>query len=215
MHNFILATLSQHPLVPVFFHPDPVYAQNLVQACYEGGMRVVEFINRGPEAPAVFAHLRQFTRRYPDLLLGIGTIYTTPEAELFIGLGADFVVQPVTVAEVGEVCKRHNIPWVPGAMTPTEIYRAFELGAAVVKVFPGIALKPDFIKALRGPLPKAPLMVNGGIEPTEECLNAWFEAGATALGMGAQQFFQDKEMLDFDSVREKVAALMKVAQKGN
>jgi 2-dehydro-3-deoxyphosphogluconate aldolase/(4S)-4-hydroxy-2-oxoglutarate aldolase len=210
----MLETLSLHPLVPVFFHPDALYSQNLVQACYEGGMRLVEFTNRGPEAPEVFAHLRQFTRqRYPDLLLGIGTIYTAAEAELFIDLGADFVVQPVTVPEVGEVCKRHKIPWIPGAMTPTEIFRALELGAAVAKVFPGIALKPDFIKALRGPMPKVPLMVNGGMEPTEECLNAWFEAGATALGMGAQQFFQDKEMQDFDSVREKVAAMMAVAQK--
>ncbi len=211
----MFTALVQHPLVPVFFHPDALYAQKLVQACYEGGMRLVEFTNRGPEAPAVFTHLRQFTRQhYPDLLLGIGTIYTPAEAELFIGLGADFVVQPVTVPEVGEVCKRHNVPWIPGAMTPTEIYRALELGAEVVKVFPGVALKPDFIKALRGPMPKTPLMVNGGIEPTEESLLAWFEAGATALGMVAQQFFKDKEMQDFDSVRVKVAALMAVAQKG-
>lgn len=210
----MLSTLSQHPLVPVFFHPDALYSQNLVQACYEGGMRLVEFTNRGPEAPEVFTHLRQFTRqRCPDLLLGIGTIYTAAEAELFIGLGADFVVQPVTVPEVGEVCKRHNLPWIPGAMTPTEIFRALELGAAVAKVFPGIALTPDFVKALRGPMPKVPLMVNGGIEPTEACLNAWFEAGATALGIVAQQFFQDKEMQDFESVREKVAELMAVARK--
>lgn len=209
----MFATLVRHPIVAVFFHPDAIYAQQLVQACFDGGIRIVEYTNRGPEAPGVFEHLRKFTRQHnPDLLLGIGTIYTAAEAELFIGLGADFVVQPVTVPEVGEVCKRRNIPWIPGAMTPTEIYRALELGAAVVKVFPGVALKPAFIKALRGPMPKVPLMVNGGIEPTEECLRGWFEAGANALGIGAQQFFQDKEMQDFDSVREKVAGLMAVAQ---
>ncbi|NUO03078.1 MAG: bifunctional 4-hydroxy-2-oxoglutarate aldolase/2-dehydro-3-deoxy-phosphogluconate aldolase [Saprospiraceae bacterium] len=210
----MFTTLSRYPLVAVFFHPDAEYSLRLMQACYEGGMRLVEFTNRGPEAPAVFTQLRQFSQQhYPGLLLGIGTIYKAEEAELFIDLGADFVVQPVTVPEVGVVCKRHNIPWIPGAMTPTEIFRALELGAEAVKVFPGVALKPAFIKAVRGPMPNVPLMVNGGIEPDEASVREWFEAGVNGLGMGALQFFEDREMQDFNSVREKVTALMTVAQK--
>ncbi len=209
----MFATLSRYPLVAVFYHPDAIYAQKLIQACYDGGMRVVEFTNRGPEAAAVFMELRAYSSQHlPDLKLGIGTIYTANEAEQFIDLGADFVVQPVTTSEVGAVCKRRDIPWIPGAMTPNEIYAAQQLGAKVVKVFPGVVLGPAFVKTLRGPMPDVPLMVNGGMEATLENLQEWFGAGANAMGIGASAFFSDREMQDFDSVSEKVAELMEYLQ---
>ena len=73
-------------------------------------------------------------------------------------------------------------------MTPAEIYNATELGAAVVKIFPGNVVGPDYVKALRGPMPHTKLMVTGGVEPTHESLSAWFGAGVNAVGMGSQLF---------------------------
>lgn len=184
-----LATLLRYPVVPVFYHADLAYAQRIVQACYAGGIRVFEFVNRGEAALAVFTQLQAFVAEHcPEMVLGIGTIYKAAEAERFIAAGAAFVVQPLATAEVAQVCQAHQIPWLPGALTPTEIYQASESGAAVVKIFPGNLVGPEYIKALRGPMPHIKLMVTGGVEPTEASMTAWFSAGVDAVGMGSQLF---------------------------
>lgn len=203
----MIDTLQKYPLVPVFFHADAGYAQKILQACYDGGMRLFEFTNRGPEAPEVFAQLSTYKQQHcPEMLLGIGTIYTVEDAELFIDT-ADFIVQPVTTEEVCNICKQHNKPWLPGATTPNEIYQAWRMGAAVVKVFPGSLVGPDFIKVIRGPMPHIPLMVNGGIEPDTAQLQTWFEAGVNALGIGTQ-LFKTGDSEDFSAIRTRVADLM-------
>ncbi|WP_426058841.1 bifunctional 4-hydroxy-2-oxoglutarate aldolase/2-dehydro-3-deoxy-phosphogluconate aldolase [Hymenobacter sp. B1770] len=208
-----LATLLRHPVVPVFYHADAAYAQRIVQACYTGGIRVFEFVNRGEQAMTVFEQLQGFVQQQcPDMVLGIGTIYKAQEAEEFIAAGAEFVVQPLATAEVAEVCRAHDIPWLPGAMTPTEIYNASQQGAAVVKIFPGNVVGPDYVKALRGPMPETKLMVTGGVEPTRESLSAWFGAGVNAVGMGSQLF---KNADDTDALAARIAELMQiVAQLG-
>ena len=201
-----LAALLRYPVVPVFYHADAAYAQRIVQACYAGGIRVFEFVNRGEHALAVFTQLRGFVAaQCPDMILGIGTIYKAAEAERFIAAGAEFVVQPLATAEVAEVCRAHDIPWLPGALTPTEIYNASELGAAVVKIFPGNLVGPDYVKALRGPMPYIKLMVTGGVEPTRESVSAWFGAGVNAVGMGSQLF---KNADDTDALAARISELM-------
>ena len=184
-----LAALLRYPVVPVFYHADLAYAQRILQACYAGGIRVFEFVNRGAQALEVFTQLQPFVAEScPEMILGIGTIYKAAEAEQFIAAGADFVVQPLATAEVAQVCWAHGIPWLPGALTPTEIYNATELGAVMVKIFPGNLVGPDYIRALRGPMPHVKLMVTGGVEPTEASVGAWFGAGVNAVGMGSQLF---------------------------
>lgn len=178
-----------HPLVPVFYHPDVEICKRVMQACYDGGVRVFEFTNRGENALEVFTALVQYAKENcPDQLLGIGTIATGESAQRFIDAGARFVVQPFTTPEVGEVCRKNGVPWIPGAMTVTEIQQATVLGAEIVKIFPGNVLGSAYIKALRGPLPRVKLMVTGGVEPTEASLEEWFSAGANAVGLGSQLF---------------------------
>ncbi|GAB3876497.1 bifunctional 4-hydroxy-2-oxoglutarate aldolase/2-dehydro-3-deoxy-phosphogluconate aldolase [Hymenobacter segetis] len=205
-----LATLLRYPVVPVFYHADAAYTQRILQACYTGGIRVFEFVNRGEKALSVFTELQDFVaQQCPEMILGIGTIYKAAEAEQFIAAGAEFVVQPLATAEVAEVCRAHDIPWLPGAMTPTEIYNASELGAAVVKIFPGNLVGPDYVKALRGPMPHTKLMVTGGVEPTEASLSAWFGAGVNAVGMGSQLF---KNADDTDTLAASIGQLMQVVE---
>ena len=201
-----LATLLRYPVVPVFYHADVARAQRMLHACYAGGIRVFEFTNRGENALAVFTELHAFARaNCPDLVLGIGTLFTAEQAEQFIAAGAAFVVQPCATAEVAEVCRAHDIPWLPGALTPTEIYQAGKLGAAMVKVFPGNVVGPDYVKALRGPLPHLKLMVTGGVEPTRESVSAWFGAGASAVGLGSQLF---RNADDTDALAARIRELM-------
>lgn len=123
--------------------------------------------------------------------LGIGTIYTAEEAEQFLNAGADFVVQPVTTPAVGAVCREHGKPWIPGALTPNEVWTAWQLGALAVKIFPGNQVSPDYIRALRGPMPKVPIMVTGGVEPTATDIRRWLDAGVQAVGIGSQLFKGD------------------------
>jgi 2-dehydro-3-deoxyphosphogluconate aldolase/(4S)-4-hydroxy-2-oxoglutarate aldolase len=181
--------IEETPIVPLFFNPDLGIAKNVLKACYDGGIRVFEFTNRGQEAPQIFAKLIEYVEmECPDLVLGIGTIYDAKQAAQFIEMGADFMLQPFTTPEVGEICGKHDIPWMPGTMTLTEIRNAEVLGAKYIKIFPGNVVGPAFVKALKGPMPNSKIMVTGGVEPNKESLSTWFSAGASAVGMGSQLF---------------------------
>ncbi len=181
--------LLANPLVPVFYHADAETCKRVLKATYAGGVRVFEFTNRGENACEVFAELVKYAgENCPDLLLGIGTIATGESAQQFIDAGAGFVVQPFTTADVGEVCRKNGIPWIPGTMTVTEIQQATLMGAEIVKIFPGNVLGSAYVKALRGPLPRVKIMVTGGVEPTEASLREWFSAGVNAVGLGSQLF---------------------------
>jgi 2-dehydro-3-deoxyphosphogluconate aldolase/(4S)-4-hydroxy-2-oxoglutarate aldolase len=181
--------LQQAPIVPIFYDADAEYARQALQACYDGGLRTFEFTKRGPAAFEVFAALRAYSKRCcPGLLLGIGTLFDPVDASRFIQSGADFIVQPVCTPAIGALCLEAGIPWVPGALTPGEIWTAWEGGASIVKIFPGNAIGPDYIRALRGPMPDLPLMVTGGVAPEARAIRSWLSAGALAVGIGAQLF---------------------------
>lgn len=205
----ILELIINHPIVPVFYHPDGAHAQAIVQACYDGGLRAFEFTNRGDAALSVFTDLVQYVRKNcPDMAMGIGTILTPEDAERFLDAGADFVVQPVTTAAVGEVCRARGVSWMPAGSTLNEIYQATQLGADLVKVFPGNVVGPDFIKAIKGPMPGLKLMVTGGVEPTIDSLSAWFRSGVTAVGIGSQLF--SGQASSPDALRDRIASLVKL-----
>jgi 2-dehydro-3-deoxyphosphogluconate aldolase/(4S)-4-hydroxy-2-oxoglutarate aldolase len=201
----ILNLVLAKPLVPVYFNADLEHTKKVISACYEGGIRVFEFTNRGEKAMEVFKQLVPFVKENcPEMILGIGTIVDKNTAESFIKLGADFIVQPGTTLEVAEVCKNYDIAWIPGVMTPTEIYQAQAWGAEMVKIFPGNILGSAYVKALRGPMPDLKIMVTGGVEPTEESLKEWFGAGANAVGLGSQLF---KDFGNLEEFKNKVKSL--------
>jgi len=210
--SIVYSRIEETPIVPLFFNADLTVAQHVLKACYDGGIRVFEFTNRGAEAPAIFAKLIDFCEKEcPDLVLGIGTIYDAKQANEFIAMGADFMLQPFTTPEVGEVCAKHDIPWMPGTMTLTEIRNAEILGAKYVKIFPGNVVGPGFVKAIKGPMPKTKIMVTGGVEPNKESLSSWFGAGAAAVGMGSQLF--PAELIakkEYQSISNTISDLIKI-----
>jgi 2-dehydro-3-deoxyphosphogluconate aldolase / (4S)-4-hydroxy-2-oxoglutarate aldolase len=202
----IIHKINTIPIIPVYYNADEQTCLNILSACYRGGIRVFEFTNRGDNAVAIFKVLREYVdTHFSDMALGIGTIYTTTQAQQFIDLGADFIVQPCTVAAVGEVCNAHNKAWIPGVMTITEINNALLFGADMVKVFPGNVVGSAYIKALRGPMPNVKIMVTGGVEPTTESLNEWFGAGVNAVGIGSALFPKNA---DSEAIELKVKGLL-------
>lgn len=186
----VYQTIEETGIVPVFYHADAEVAKKVLKACYDGGIRAFEFTNRGDFAHEVFAELVKWAdAACPEMILGIGSIVDAPTAALYIQLGANFVVGPLLNPDIFKVCNRRQIAYSPGCATTSEIGLAQELGAEIVKVFPGGNVGgPSFVKNIKGPMPWTRIMVTGGVEPTEENLTAWFKAGVTAVGMGSNLF---------------------------
>lgn len=182
--------MKETGMVPVFYHKDAEVCKKVVKACYEGGVRVFEFTNRGDFATLVFAEVNKWTiENCPEMIMGVGSVIDEGTAAMYIALGANFIVSPVIDEGTARVCNKRKISWSPGCGSVTEINRAHELGAEVVKIFPGSQVGgPNFVKAVKGPMPWSSIMPTGGVTPTEENLKAWFEAGVTCVGMGSQLF---------------------------
>ena len=194
--NEILKLMESTGVVPVFYNGDVEVARNVVRACYKGGIRTFEFTNRGEKAFEVFSELvTMATAECPELVLGIGSIVSAADCERFVRAGARFVVGPVFCAEVMEEAKAQNVPYIPGAATPTEIFNAWRAGAEMVKVFPAAELGgPSFVKAVLAPMPWLRIMVTGGVEPARDNLTKWFAAGVKSVGIGSNLF--PKAMVD-------------------
>lgn len=182
--------MKETGMIPVFYHSQVETARHVLKACYDGGVRVFEFTNRGDFAHEVFAELNKWAaKELPEMILGAGSVVDAGTASLYIQLGANFVVSPVLKEDIALVCNRRKIAWSPGCGSLNDISRAEELGAEIVKIFPGLSVGgPQFVAAVKGPCPWSSLMPTGGVEPAEENLKAWFEAGVACVGMGSNLF---------------------------
>jgi 2-dehydro-3-deoxyphosphogluconate aldolase/(4S)-4-hydroxy-2-oxoglutarate aldolase len=174
--------------IPLYYHPDINVCKEVISACYHGGMKIFEFTNRGDMAHELFAELVKWSKKeMPDLVLGVGTVVEAGTCSIYIQLGAKFIVSPLLNEEMARVCMRRKVLWIPGCATASEIGRAEELGAEVVKLFPGPTVGgAKFLKAYLGPCPWSNIMPSGGVSPTLENLREWFDAGAFCVGIGSQ-----------------------------
>jgi 2-dehydro-3-deoxyphosphogluconate aldolase / (4S)-4-hydroxy-2-oxoglutarate aldolase len=156
-------------------------AERIADACAEGGVGALEVTFTVPGAVGVIENLGRKYR--PEHIgVGAGTVLDPETARLAILAGAQFVVSPCINPATARLANRYQIPYIPGAGSVREIVEAMECGAGIVKVFPGEVLGPAFVKAVRGPLPEAPLMPTGGVNLDNA--RAWIEAGCVALGVG-------------------------------
>ena len=208
--------MKETGMVPVFYHKNTELCKKVVKACYDGGVRVFEFTNRGDFATLVFAELNQWSiENCPEMIMGVGSVIDEATAAMYLALGANFIVSPVIDEGTARVCNKRKVSWSPGCGSVTEINRAHELGAEVVKIFPGQQVGgPEFVKAVKGPMPWASIMPTGGVSPTEENLKAWFTAGVTCVGMGSQLF--PAEVLtneNFNYITAKCAEALSIIKK--
>jgi 2-dehydro-3-deoxyphosphogluconate aldolase/(4S)-4-hydroxy-2-oxoglutarate aldolase len=189
----VVLKMKETGMIPVFYHAQTETAKQVLKACYDGGVRVFEFTNRGDFAHEVFGELNKWAaKEVPDMILGVGSVVDAGTASLYIQLGANFIVSPVLKEEMAIVCNRRKIAWSPGCGSLNDISRAEELGAEIVKIFPGSSVGgPKFVAAIKGPCPWTSIMPTGGVEPTEDNLKAWFNAGVACVGMGSNLFPKD------------------------
>jgi 2-dehydro-3-deoxyphosphogluconate aldolase/(4S)-4-hydroxy-2-oxoglutarate aldolase len=200
----VIEAMSATGMVPVFYHSDIETAKNVVKACDLGGVKAFEFTNRGEFAHEVFGELNNYAaKECPGLILGAGTIIDAPTASLYIQLGANFIVGPLFNPDIAKVANRRLIPYMPGCGSISEVGFAQEAGCDVCKIFPGDVLGANFVKGLKAPLPWSMLMITGGVKPEEANLKAWFDVGATCVGMGSNLF--PKEVIaakDWEKITE-------------
>ena len=211
----VIVRIRETGIIPIFYHKDAETCRNVIKASYAGGLRVFEFTNRGDFAHELFSDLNKWAEKeVPDMITGVGSVVDAGTTSLYIQLGANFIVSPILNAEMAKVCNRRKVLWTPGCGSVSEINYAEELGADIIKIFPGSSVGgPDFIKSVKGPCPWTSLMPTGGVEPTTENLKEWFDAGAVCVGMGSNLITKDIiAKKDWDGLSEKIAATLKIVQ---
>lgn len=153
------------------------------KACVEGGIPAIEVTYTVPGATEVIKALKeQFTS--DELVIGAGTVLDAATARIAILAGSEFVVSPAFDEETAKLCNLYQVPYMPGCMTITEITKAMQYGADIVKLFPGSAFGPSFVKAVKAPLPQANIMPTGGV--SLENMDEWFKNGVVAVGAGGK-----------------------------
>ena len=155
---------------------------NVARALFEGGIDVIEVTFTVPNVLEILAAVRKDLGK--KILLGAGTVLDPETCRAALLAGAEFIVSPSLNLDVIRLCQRYSKLVMPGAFTPTEIVTAWEAGADIVKVFPADCVGPNYLKALRGPLPQVRLLPTGGVDL--KTLPGFFKAGACAVGLGGQ-----------------------------
>lgn len=211
----VAAKMAETGMVPLFYHSDIEIAKKTLKACYDGGARLLEFTSRGDFAHEIFAQLNKYVlAKLPEMIMGVGSVTDAAAASLYMQLGANFIVTPVLREDIALVCNRRKVLWSAGCGSLTEIAKAEELGGEIIKLFPGSAYGPDFVKAIKGPQPWTSIMPTGGVSTEEDNLRGWFDAGVTCVGMGSQLI--SKEVLanqDYQGLKIKVAETLALIQK--
>lgn len=155
----------------------------VAEAIKAGGIDIIEITLTVPGCMDV---IRELARAYSgkEVLIGAGTVLDPETARTALFSGAEFVVSPHLNPETVRLCNRYQKVCIPGAMSVTEVVQAMECGADIVKVFPGSVLGVEFVKAVKAPLPQAPLLPTGGV--SLDNVGAWLKAGCVAVGVGGE-----------------------------
>jgi 2-dehydro-3-deoxyphosphogluconate aldolase / (4S)-4-hydroxy-2-oxoglutarate aldolase len=156
----------------------------ITEICINSGLRYVEVTMNTENAPEIISEMKYLSGN--KLVIGAGTVLNMVDFELAIKAGASFIVSPSIVEEVINACVHEKIPIFPGALTPTEIHRAWDLGADMVKLFPASLFGPGYIKELKGPFNKIKIIAVGGVN--EANIHTYFECSADAAAFGASIF---------------------------
>ena len=207
--NELLKLIPEQGILPLYFYKDTEITLEVLRTLYSAGIRAVEYTNRGEAALQNFKKMREVCDiELKGMYLGIGTIKNAAMAQTFIDAGTDYIICPGLIEEVAEVADKNNMLWIPGCMTPSEIIRAENMGAKMIKLFPGNILGPGFMSAIKELFPGLLFMPTGGVDLNKENIEGWFRAGVCAVGMGSKLI--SKELLE-QKQYAKIEALTKQA----
>lgn len=206
----IVTRIGAAGLIAILRLPDMGGAVGAARALREAGVSALEVTLTTPEALRGLRPLREAMG--PDALLGVGTVVDVPAARAALEAGAQFLVTPILDPGVIALGARQGTPVLPGTFTPTEIYRAWSMGAPLIKVFPAGVVGPQFFRDMRGPFPQIRLIPTGGV--TLENVGAFIAAGAAAVAVGGQ--LADPRLVSagrWDEIRSRARAFLTLIRR--
>ncbi|HEY8793867.1 MAG TPA: bifunctional 4-hydroxy-2-oxoglutarate aldolase/2-dehydro-3-deoxy-phosphogluconate aldolase [Gemmatimonadaceae bacterium] len=207
----MISTLREIGIIPVIRAESADAALAVVEALVEAGLTVAEVTMTVPGAIDVIASV---AKRFADqVLVGAGTVMDAETARRAVDAGAEFIVTPCLVPEVIDAARRADVAVLPGALTPTEVFEAFQKGGDMVKVFPAQNVGgAAYLRALRGPFPEIPLVPTGGV--TLDNVREMFDAGAAAVGVGSELISKDAlARRDYAAIGVLAAQFLAAARK--
>ena len=203
----LLEFLKPMPVVGILRDIPQGAEEACVKTAAECGLKAIEVTMNTAHAEEIIASIKAFAKPL-GIAVGAGTVRHGSDLEKAIGAGAEFIVTPNTRNEIIRLSATARIPIIPGALTPTEVQKAFDLGATAVKIFPVNCVGgPEYIKALRGPFRDIPLMACGGVNA--ENVQSYLKAGANLVSFGAS-IYDPKLMAasDWATIAERLKKLL-------
>ncbi|MFO7882845.1 MAG: bifunctional 2-keto-4-hydroxyglutarate aldolase/2-keto-3-deoxy-6-phosphogluconate aldolase [Kosmotogaceae bacterium] len=199
--DHVLKRITGTKIMAVIRAETPEKALEISEACYEGGVDIIEITYSVPHASDV---IHELDKKMSDkILLGAGTVLDSETAKNAIEAGSRFIVSPTFSKRSKTLCSRYRVLYIPGIMTPNEAQKALENGCSVMKLFPAKFLGPSYIKAIKGPLPQIDIIPTGGIN--KDNAKEWIKAGAIAIGIGSSLVKGTK-----DQIKRNAKEFMKI-----
>ena len=201
---FDLPRFESEPVLGIVRGLNESCLEGVVEAAFTGGLRFLEITLNTPDA----LHLiTKINTKYTQLQIGAGTVLSVEGAKKAIDAGAKYIVAPNFNEEVSIFCAQNKIAYFPGALTPTEIKKAWDAGATMVKVFPASQMGPDYFKVIKGPFDQIKLMAVGGVNPANT--KDYLGAGANAVALGGSIFsIQRMANRKFEEIHKDITEFM-------
>lgn len=185
-------------------------AVKISESCVKGGIYGIEVTFTVQDADLVIKELTKLYKDNKNVVIGAGTVLDSATARIAILAGAQFVVSPAFDEDTAKLCNLYQVPYMPGCMTITEMKRALEAGVDIVKLFPGSAYGPDFVKAVKAPLPQVNIMPTGGVDLKN--IEQWIKNGCVAVGVGGNLVAPAKTG-DFEQITKYAKQYVEKVQK--
>lgn len=212
----VLNCIEKHRLVAILRLDDLSRAVELSRVLLDAGVKVQEFTLSNPDALSAVEQVLESIDEFKtgEATIGVGSVRNVSQVQRALDAGAQFVVTPVMLEAVIESCVEHGVPVFPGAFTPTEIAKAWDLGATAVKVFPARSLGPSFIKDVLAPMPELKLLPTGGINL--ENIPEYLAAGSYGIGVGGNLFDVSAVLAeDWEAVKQSAEAYVRRVDEWN
>ena len=202
---FNLDRFKETPVLGIIRGASHVSIQGVLEACVSGGLKFVELtLNTESAFPLIESVSQQFSE---EICVGAGTVLSLRDVKQAESVGAQFIVSPTLNIDVATYCVENDIPYFPGAFSPTEIEKAWSAGAMMVKVFPASQMGAGYFNTVRGPFNRVLLMAVGGVDSANAV--EYLKAGASAVAIGGSVFRMSRmKNKEFDSIKIAITDLV-------
>ena len=208
--QFDLSRFEREPALGILRGIKPEQLDRIFETIIASGLKHVEITLNTPDALRL---IEKAVAKYSEsVCVGAGTVLSAEDAKNACHSGSRFIVAPTLNQEVASFCSLEDIPYFPGALTPTEIERCWQAGATMVKVFPASRFGPDYFKEIKGPFNEIKLMAVGGVRP--ENIKDYLNAGASALALGGSIFSTERlELGEFSKIHHDLKVFLSAINK--